>query len=195
MALLRQRTASDDAYVLEGDRVTLRLPRQGDYAEWAELRARSRAFLSPWEPTWPADDLTRMAFRRRLRRYTRDIRDDVAYPFFVFSSRTGKLVGGCTLSNIRRGVSQTCSLGYWVGEPYKQQGFTSAAVQALIPFVFEQLKLHRLEAACLPSNDASTKLLLTCGFTREGYARNYLRIDGAWRDHLLFAILSTDPRP
>ncbi|WP_422021252.1 GNAT family N-acetyltransferase [Pyruvatibacter mobilis] len=195
MALLRHRSAGDDAYALEGDGVTLRLPRQGDYAEWAELRARSRAFLTPWEPTWPADDLTRTAFRRRLRRYGRDVRDDAAYPFFVFSSRTGRLVGGCTLSNIRRGVAQTCSLGYWVGDPYKQQGFTGAAVRTLIPFVFDQLKLHRLEAACLPSNEPSARLLLACGFTREGYARNYLRIDGAWRDHLLFAILSTDPRP
>jgi len=194
MALLRPTSASDDAYVIEGDRVLLRVPRMADYGEWAELRARSRAFLSPWEPTWPADDLTRTAFRRRLRRYTRDIRDDEAYPFFVFSSHSGRLVGGCTLSNVRRGVAQTCSLGYWVGEPYKQQGFTGNAVRALIPFVFETMRLHRLEAACLPANDASRALLVACGFTQEGYARNYLRIDGVWRDHLLFAILASDPR-
>ena len=194
MALLRNNSASDDAYVVEGDGVVLRLPRNADYVEWAELRARSRAFLTPWEPTWPADDLTRTAFRRRLKLYQRDVRDDEAYPFFIFSSRTGKLVGGCTLSNVRRGVAQTCSLGYWIGEPHKQQGYTSAAVKALIPFVFDQLKLHRLEAACLPTNEPSSALLKSCGFTQEGFARNYLRIDGAWRDHLLFAILSTDPR-
>lgn len=195
MALLRQTPASDDAYTLEGDGVLLRLPRQADYAEWAGLRARSRAFLTPWEPTWPADDLTRAAYRRRLRRYTRDVRDDQAYPFFVFSTRTGELVGGCTLSNVRRGVAQTCSLGYWVGEPFRKRGFTGAAVRALVPFVFDRLRLHRLEAACLPSNEASRALLVACGFTQEGYARNYLRIDGAWRDHLLFAILASDPRP
>ncbi len=173
----------------------LRLPRMSDFAEWAELRSRSRGFLTPWEPTWPMDDLTRTSFRRRLRRYSRDVRDDQAFPFFVFSSRSGSLVGGCTLSNIRRGVAQTCSIGYWVGEPYQKQGFTSAAVRALVPFVFDAQRLHRLEAACLPSNDASRRLLSSCGFTQEGYARNYLRIDGAWRDHLLFAILASDPRP
>ncbi|MEQ8747289.1 GNAT family protein [Pyruvatibacter sp.] len=194
MALLRTLSASDDAYVIEGEGVMLRLPRLADYAEWAELRTRSRAFLTPWEPTWPVDDLTKTAYRRRLRRYARDVRDDQAYPFFVFSSRTGSLVGGCTLSNVRRGVAQTCSLGYWVGAHHKQQGFTSAAVKALVPFVFDHLKLHRLEAACLPTNDASRQLLVSCGFTQEGFARNYLRIDGAWRDHLLFAMLSTDPR-
>ena len=195
MALLRQISAGDDAREVEGEGVLLRHPRQADYAEWAALRARSRAFLTPWEPTWPADDLTRPAFRRRLRRYARDVRDDQAYPFFVFSSRTGQLVGGCTLSNVRRGVAQTCSLGYWVGEPFQRQGLTAAAVRALIPFVFERLRLHRLEAACLPGNEASRALLVSCGFTQEGYARNYLRIDGAWRDHLLFAILANDPRP
>ncbi len=195
MALLRSITADDDPYVIEGDGVMLRMPRPADYAEWSALRARSRAFLAPWEPTWPADDLTRPAFRRRLRRYARDVRDDQAYPFFVFSTRTGKLVGGCTLSNVRRGVAQTCSLGYWVGEPYSRQGFTSNAVRALIPFVFDHMRLHRLEAACLPSNEGSRALLLSCGFTQEGFARKYLRIDGAWRDHLLFAILSDDTRP
>jgi len=194
MALLRNISASDDAYSIEGDGVFLRLPRSGDYVEWAELRARSRAFLTPWEPTWPADDLTRTAFRRRLRRYQKDVRDGQAYPFFIFSSHSGKLVGGCTLSNVRRGVAQTCSLGYWVGEPHQKRGYTGAAVRALIPFVFDQLKLHRLEAACLPTNEPSRALLTACGFTHEGFARNYLRIDGAWRDHLLFAILSSDPR-
>jgi len=195
MALLRQISAADEAYVIEGDGLMLRLPRPGDYTEWASLRARSRAFLTPWEPTWPADDLTRAAYRRRLRRYARDVRDDQAYPFFIFAARTGHLVGGCTLSNVRRGVAQTCSLGYWVGEPYRRRGYTSAAVRALIPFVFDRLRLHRLEAACLPSNEASRALLASCGFTQEGYARSYLRIDGAWRDHLLFAILAGDPRP
>lgn len=195
MALLRQITAGDDAHVVEGKGVMLRLPRVSDHAEWAALRARSRAFLTPWEPTWPADDLTRTAWRRRLRRYARDVRDGQAYPFLVFSSRTGELVGGCTLSNIRRGVAQTCSLGYWVGEPFRRKGFTGAAVRALIPYVFDRLGLHRLEAACLPTNEASRALLISCGFTQEGYARQYLRIDGAWRDHLLFAILASDPRP
>src|SRR5690606_16053876 len=98
-------------------------------------------------------------------------------------------------SNVRRGVTQSCSLGYWVGEPYARRGNMSSAVAASLPFVFEHLRLHRLEAACLPTNVASIRLLEKVGFTREGYARRYLRINGVWPDHVLFAMLHDDPRP
>lgn len=179
---------------IDGARVRMRYPLMSDYDAWAELRETSRAFLSPWEPTWPLDDLTRIAFRRRLRRYTREIREDKTYPFFVFDRDTGDLVGGCTLSNVCRGVAQACSLGYWVGERHTRRGFLSDAVCAIVPYAFGTLGLHRLEAACLPANDASQALLRKCGFSPEGMARRYLRIDGAWRDHLLFAILDDDPR-
>jgi len=178
---------------IEGSGIYLRGPAMADFNEWAALRATSRGFLTPWEPTWPGDDLTRTAFRRRLRRYMRDVREEQAFPFLVFRA-DHVLVGGCTLSNIRRGVTQSCSLGYWAGEPHAGKGHIGAAVRALVPFVFDELRLHRLEAACLPSNEASKRLLLKCGFTKEGYARAYLKIDGAWRDHELFAMLSTDPR-
>jgi len=167
----------------------------GDYLAWAALREESRAFLTPWEPTWPLDDLTRSAFRRRIRRYMQDIREDAAYPFFIFDSRDDTLVGGVTLSNVRRGVTQSASLGYWVGADRARQGYMSASVAALVPFVFDQLGLHRLEAACLPSNAASIRLLEKVGFSREGFARRYLRINGIWQDHLLYAMLTDDPRP
>ena len=81
------------------------------------------------------------------------------------------LVGGLTLANVRRGVAQAGSLGYWMGEPYARRGFMTAAVNALIPFAFGALRLHRLEAACIPSNVASVRLLEKTGFTREGFAR------------------------
>lgn len=194
MAFLRSISKPEVAPYVQGEGVYLRGPQMADYAEWAELRTESRAFLTPWEPTWPADDLTRAAFRRRLRRYMRDVREDMAYPFFVFRDTDDTLVGGCTLSNVRRGVTQSCSLGYWIGEPFARNGYTSAAVRALIPFVFDELRLHRIEAACLPNNEPSKKLLTSCGFTLEGHARGYLKINGAWRDHTLFAILSDDSR-
>jgi len=166
-----------------------------DFAEWVELRTVSRQFLTKWEPVWPRDDLTRSAFRRRLRRYQREIRDDLAYPFLVFREDDGRLVGGLTLSNLRRGVAQACTVGYWIGAPYARQGLMSAAVNAVVPFVFETLRLHRLEAACLPANISSIGLLRKCGFTEEGYARRYLQINGVWQDHILFALLADDVTP
>ena len=166
-----------------------------DYAEWARLRENSREFLTPWEPIWPIDDLTRPAFRRRLRRYSRELREDSSYPFFLFETETDQLLGSCIISNVRRGVAQSCSLGYWVGEEYAGMGFMTKAVQAIIPYVFDRLGMHRIEAACLPSNERSQRLLRRVGFSEEGRARQYLRINGEWQDHLQFAMLASDPRP
>lgn len=170
----------------------LRMPASGDYVEWSRLRAESRHFLRPWEPTWPRDDLTRMAFRRRLRRYYRDIRADEGYAFFVFTRETGALVGGITLAHVKRGVTQSCSMGYWAGERYAGRGLMGDAVRALVPFCFETLGLNRIEAATLPHNERSIRLLKRVGFTEEGYARRFLCIDGAWRDHILFGLVNGD---
>jgi ribosomal-protein-alanine N-acetyltransferase len=194
MALLRAASPSDLGPVIESEHVMLRTPQMSDYPVWAELRAVSREFLTPWEPLWATDELSRASFRRRVHHYLRDLREDVGYALFIFANSTGSLVGGLTLCNVRRGVTQSCTLGYWVGGKYAQQGYMTAAVRAVIPFVFDSLELHRLEAACLPTNTASIKLLEKTGFKREGLARRYLRINGVWQDHLLYALLDTDTR-
>jgi len=193
MAFFRTVSINETLPAIAGAGVTLRVPHGGDYAEWAALRESSRAFLVPWEPTWPADDLTRGAFRRRLKRYAEDVRSDLAYAFLIFRSDDNALVGGLTLANIRRGVAQAGSIGYWVGAPFARKGYMTAAVRALAPFCFGTLRLHRLEAACIPANTASVRLLEKTGFQREGYARSYLCINGVWQDHLLYARLKDDP--
>jgi [ribosomal protein S5]-alanine N-acetyltransferase len=193
MALFRSVPWSDPAPTIEGAGVFLRAPVMGDYEEWADLRERSRAFLTPWEPEWPADDLTRSAFRNRVRRYATEIRDDLSYPFFAFRAGDKRMLGGATLTNIRRGVAQSANLGYWMGAPYAGKGYMSATVAAIIPFSHGALGLKRIEAACIPENKASIRLLERSGFVREGYARKYLCIDGKWQDHLLYARLSSDP--
>jgi ribosomal-protein-alanine N-acetyltransferase len=193
MSFLRPFSFADALPPLAGQGVDLRAPELRDYEEWAALRERSRAFLTPWEPTWPENDLTRTAFRARMRRYARDVRADAAYPYFIYRRSDGVLIGGLTLGQVRRGVAQATSLGYWMGEPYAGKGHMTDAVRALAPFVFQTLRLRRIEAACLPNNIASVRLLERVGFVREGYARSYLCIAGEWRDHLLYALLSTDP--
>jgi ribosomal-protein-alanine N-acetyltransferase len=192
MAFFRTVSFSEQLPAIMGEGVTLRAPQNADYSEWAALREASRDFLTPWEPTWPADDLTRAAFRRRIRRYSEDQRSDLAYPFFIFRKSDQVLVGGLTLANIRRGCAQAGSLGYWMGAPYARHGHMTAAVTALIPFAFGTLRLHRIEAACIPANAASIRLLEKTGFRREGFARQYLCIDGVWQDHLLYARLKDD---
>jgi len=178
--------APESGLRVEGEGVWLRPPRAGDFAEWRELRAQSRAFLQPWEPTWPADDLSRAAFRRRLMAYARDREAGLAYPFFVFRASDDALTGGITLSNVRRGVAQMGSVGYWCGVPFTRQGLTLGAVRGVCEFAFRTLALHRLEAACIPQNAPSRDLLGKAGFVEEGFAQAYLKINGAWRDHVLF---------
>ncbi len=193
MALFRSIWSSDPLPSIEGRGVTLRMPRMSDWEEWSRLREESRSFLTPWEPVWPDDDLTRNAFRRRLQRYARDEQNDAGYAFLIFKSGNGPLVGGVTLNNVRRGVAQAASLGYWMGSRHAGKGHMSAALQALVPFAHGALRLKRIEAACLPHNAASVRLLEKTKFTREGYARNYLCIAGEWQDHVLFARLASDP--
>lgn len=182
--------APESGLRVEGEGVLLRPPRASDFAEWRELRAQSRAFLQPWEPTWPADDLSRAAFRRRLLAYARDREAGVAYPFFVFRAADDALSGGITLSNVRRGVAQMASVGYWCGRSFTRQGLTLSAVRALSEFAFRTLALHRLEAACIPENAPSRALLKKAGFVEEGFAQAYLKINGGWRDHVLFGLVS-----
>jgi [ribosomal protein S5]-alanine N-acetyltransferase len=178
--------------VLRGEELFLRYPEMADYRQWAKLREESKDFLTPWEPVWAPDELSRAAFRRRLRRYTREIRSDIAYPFLVFRSSDRALIGGCTISNVRRGVTQSAALGYWIGRAYARQGRMFAALRALIPFAFGPLGLHRIEAACIPENEASRNLLRKLGFREEGRALRYLQINGEWRDHLLFGFLGDE---
>ena len=194
MAFLRSVPLVDGGPIVRGEHVFMRPPQMGDHTEWSALRGVSEVFLRPWEPEWAPDELSRSAFRRRLRYYQRDMREGLGYAFFIFRASDSKLVGGITLSNARRGVSQSLSVGYLIGIPYARQGLMSGALGAIVTFVFHTLGFHRLEAACLPSNEPSRKLLENCGFRYEGLARDYLRINGIWQDHLLFAVVEGDIR-
>ncbi len=194
MAFLRA-AAPFETPVISGEGLFLRTPSIADYLAWTALRSESRKFLTPWEPTWPADDLTRTAFRRRVRRYQLEIREDRAYPFFIFRQADYALLGGITLSNVTRGMTQTATLGYWMGERHAGLGQMTRAVRAIVPFAFGALRLHRLEAACLPHNAPSICLLEKIGFRREGLARGLVCINGRWQDHIVFALLADDPLP
>jgi [ribosomal protein S5]-alanine N-acetyltransferase len=195
MAFLRSSFGDDAAPAIRSARLWLRPPVMTDHGAWADLRGQSRQHLTPWEPQWSMDELARVSFRRRLRHYANDIKEDLGYAFLIFRLDTNELLGGLTLSNVRRGVTQAACLGYWIGQPHQGQGYMTEAVQAVASFVFSELKLHRLEAACLPHNVPSIRVLERAGFTAEGLARRYLKINGQWQDHRLFARLSDDPVP
>lgn len=190
MHFFMQRNAKQP--VLEGNGVLLRGPHSDDFAQWKHLREQSSAFLTPFEPLWPADDLTWAGYRRRLERYTRDCAAATSHTWFIFGNGGRELQGGLTLSAIRLGTARSCQLGYWMGEPHAGKGIMPQAVKLALLQAFDRLGLERVEAACLPQNQRSIRLLEKTGFVGEGMARAYLEINGVRADHLFFAILRSD---
>jgi [ribosomal protein S5]-alanine N-acetyltransferase len=188
MSLLHALLAPKTELECRGQRVLLRSPRVEDFVQWRDLRLRSQDFLTPWEPTWGDDEMLLSSFRKRVAHYSRMAHDDMAYPFFIFDLTGVTLLGALTLSTVRRGVAQMATLGYWIGLPHAKQGYMTDALNAVIHFARVELELHRLEASCLPANAASIQLLQNARFTREGFARDYLKINGRWEDHILWGL-------
>ncbi|WBU54750.1 GNAT family N-acetyltransferase [Paracoccus sp. SCSIO 75233] len=179
---------------VETERTVLRLPQHSDFNAWTMLRAESREFLTPWEPTWSEDHLSRKAFTNRVYWAQRASRNGTAIPFFVERSVDGVLLGAITLDNIRRGPAQMATIGYWIGAPHARQGYMAEAISAVVNHAFTGMDLSRIEAACLSDNVASRAVLERSGFKYEGVAQSYLQINGRWRTHVLYANLRHDRR-
>ncbi len=177
---------------LTGERVFLRPPKRRDALKWQKLRMASKSFLVPWEPSWDASSCTRRAYLRYLKNSNYLANMDRAYSFLIFKTDDKKLLGGINIGNVRRGVSQSASLGYWIGEKYSRNGYMKEALKLLIPSLFIDLRLNRIEAATLEENIASKNLLKKIGFKKEGVLRKYLKINGTWRDHILYGLLEND---
>jgi ribosomal-protein-alanine N-acetyltransferase len=174
--------------------MTLRPPQHSDFRGWTALRQTSAEFLTPWEPTWSPDHLSRKAFTNRVYWAQRSVAGGTAVPLFLIRRADDVLLGAITLDNIRRGPSQAGTLGYWIGSPFSRQGFMREAIEAVVHHGFSVLDLSRIEAACLPENAASRGVLEKSGFKYEGVAQSYLQINGRWRNHVLYANLRSDRR-
>ncbi|MBL3701892.1 GNAT family N-acetyltransferase [Sulfitobacter sp. BDSS02] len=179
---------------IETERLTLRPPVHSDFRPWSALRRESADFLTPWEPSWAPDHLSRKAFTNRVYWAQRSVSGGSAIPLFLFRRDSGVLVGAITLDNIRRGPAQAGTLGYWTGQNFARQGYMREAIGAVVHYAFTRLDLSRIEAACLPENAASRGLLENSGFKYEGVAQSYLQIGGRWRTHVLYAALRSDRR-
>ncbi len=188
----RRRQYSGIRLNVEGADFCLREPGWRDYHSWHRARSQSRDALVPFEPSWRADALSRTTFRTLLHN-ARTVRErDLGVNLFLVALETEDVIGGINVSNIRRGVAQMANIGYWMSSEYSGAGRMTRAVRRVCEFGFDGLNLHRIEAACVPENAASAAVLLANGFEEEGFARDYLRINGRWRDHRLFAIVRRD---
>jgi ribosomal-protein-alanine N-acetyltransferase len=179
---------------IETERMTLRPPQHSDFRVWTALRQASAEFLTPWEPTWSVDHLSRKAFTNRVYWAQRSVAAGTAVPLFLIRREDESLLGAITLDNIRRGPAQAGTLGYWIGAPFARRGYMREAIEAVVHHGFKSLDISRIEAACLPENTASRGVLEKSGFKYEGVAQSYLQINGRWRNHVLFANLRNDRR-
>jgi [ribosomal protein S5]-alanine N-acetyltransferase len=170
-------------------RTTIRLLELRDATDMLALRVSNDGFLRPFEPAKPPGFLTLEAQRREIEIGIRSRMSDRSYSFGIFDAE-GRLVGRIALSNIVRGAWQNATLGYFVGHEYNGRGHCTDAVALVLAFAFEDVGLHRVQAGVMPRNGASAKVLVRNGFRFEGLAPDYLRINGRWEDHHIYAITS-----
>ncbi len=179
---------------IETERMLLRPPNHSDFRAWSGLRRSGSEFLTPWEPTWAPDHLTRKSFTNRVYWAQRSINGGTALPLFLIRRSDNALLGAITLDHIRRGPAQAGTCGYWVGQEHARLGYMREALTAVVHYAFTSLDLSRVESACLPDNHASRGVLEKCGYKYEGVAQSYLQINGRWRTHVLYANLRNDRR-
>lgn len=175
--------------VLETARLVLRLPNAEDADRFVDYFSRNRRHLKPWSAPRPKGFYTSRFWRDRLPFALTELEHGSAVRFILFKRNApeGPIIGDANLSQIARGPFQACYLGYSLDEAHLGQGLMTEALTAIVDYAFEELHLHRVMANYIPTNERSGRLLERLGFTVEGYAKNYLFIDGAWRDHVLTA--------
>jgi [ribosomal protein S5]-alanine N-acetyltransferase len=155
----------------------------------AALLAANRAFLAPWEPVRPDAFFTEVGQLEALRAALTEHELGLGFPVVVVDD-DGVIAGRLNVNGIVRGAFQSANLGYWIARSANGRGLATSAVAAAKQLAFEELGLHRLQAATLLHNAASQKVLARNGFEQIGTAPEYLQIAGAWQDHLLFQVLA-----
>jgi len=180
---------------LSGPRVALRPLAADDFDAWSAVRTRSRDWLEPWEPLLedgaPDPSVDRAAFRARCGSWERQRQFDAAYGFGVFLG-DGELVGEVSLGNVQRGPFQSAYVGYWIDRDHAGRELVPEAVAVVLRFAFDDLGLHRVEAAIVPRNGASRRVVEKLELRYEGLAERFLQIRGVWEDHARYAITAEE---
>ena len=192
MSFLNAYSLKKNLFEITGQKVILRPPQYSDWKAWADERKKNKLYLQPWEPLWSINELERSSFVKRVRMFERLSHNDQAYSFLIFKSDNEDFIGEVNISNVQRGIIQSCTIGYWIAKDCEGKGMMSESLELVKEFIFNELKLHRIEAACLPHNIPSLKLLLKNGFIKEGTARKLLKINDKWQDHTVLSFILDD---
>jgi [ribosomal protein S5]-alanine N-acetyltransferase len=173
--------------------VVLRPVRVKDAAVWRDTRVRNAAWLRAWEPTNPETPLYRSSlgpYVTMARTMRREARQGLTVPWVV--TYGGRFAGQLTVGSIVWGSARSAQVGYWIDEAFAGRGITPTAVAMAMDHCFFVIGLHRVEATIRPENHASRRVVEKLGFREEGLRRRSLHIDGAWRDHLCYAMTAED---
>ena len=192
MSFLNAYSLKKNLFEITGRKVILRPPQYSDWKAWADERKKNKLYLQPWEPLWSINELERSSFVKRVRMFERLSHNDQAYSFLIFTSDNEDFIGEVNISNVQRGIIQSCTIGYWIAKDCEGKGMMSESLELVKEFIFNELKLHRIEAACLPHNMPSLKVLLKNGFIKEGTARKLLKINDKWQDHIVLSFILDD---
>ncbi len=192
MSFLNAYSLKKNLFEITGQKVILRPPQYSDWKAWADERKKNKLYLQPWEPLWSINELERSSFVKRVRMFERLSHNDQAYSFLIFTSDNEDFIGEVNISNVQRGIIQSCTIGYWIAKDCEGKGMMSESLELVKEFIFNELKLHRIEAACLPHNMPSIKVLLKNGFIKEGTARKLLKINDKWQDHTVLSFIHDD---
>jgi ribosomal-protein-alanine N-acetyltransferase len=172
--------------------ITLRLIRQRDAPAWREVRRRNRDWLQPWEASLPpeASLITEVpaTFGEMVRRMRRDARAGRAIPWAIIVD--GQFAGQITVGGITYGSLRSAYIGYWIDKEFAGRGIMPAAVAMACDFCLDVMRLHRIEINIRPENTASLRVVEKIGLRKEGERPKFLHIDGEWRDHVTYVVMS-----
>jgi [ribosomal protein S5]-alanine N-acetyltransferase len=190
-------TTPSEVPVLRTARLLLTLPPAAAAARLVSYFAANREHLAPWSPAAPAAFYTEPFWMSRLEAAREEFRAGQSLKLVLCQREDpeGRVVGVCNLTNVVRGVFQACHLGFSLDHREVGRGLMFEAATATIEHAFAGLRLHRIMASYVPTNERSGRLLRRLGFVVEGYARDYLLIAGRWQDHVLTALTNPALRP
>ncbi|MCZ8511344.1 GNAT family protein [Paenibacillus filicis] len=180
---------------LEGKLVYIRPLNVSDARALHQLRNDNRTFFMPYEPVQPEEAFTLESIRASIEQGHRDEAEGKGYAFGIFENGTHQIVGRVRLSNIVRGAWHNATVGYFTAGPVNGRGYMTEALRLTLQFAFEQALLHRVQAAVMPRNTGSIRVVEKNGMRFEGLAERYLKINGVWEDHRIYALTAEEWKP
>ena len=177
---------------IESNRLILRLLAEADLEAALAFWRVNYKHLAPYAPTWPNDFLTETFWKAQIERNLREYQEDISVRMFLFEKGKNSVVGNVSFSGILRSAAQFCYLGYGLALDKQKLGYMTEILPPAVRFMFDNLHIHRIMANYMPTNERSGRLLKRLGFTIEGYARDYICLNGNWEDHFLTSLTNPD---